>query len=184
MYQIPTFEEYINERLFKSSIDRIKSGEKRAEDKTEFEDYINEIEWVDMGHPEYLFAKYDYYNPLSINDIINTKYPDNISICPKEVFRFLIKDTNRNKVQLKDSPYNYKNFSYVFSYNSSITNQYIYFNIDFATEYITDINVEELLSDSIIKFYIFNLISNHLESFSKFDSKNDQDYIVKLVKKK
>ena len=32
MYQIPTFEEFINERLFKSSIDRIKSGEARLED--------------------------------------------------------------------------------------------------------------------------------------------------------
>ena len=32
MYQIPTFEEFVNERLFKSSIDRIKSGEVRLED--------------------------------------------------------------------------------------------------------------------------------------------------------
>ena len=43
MYQIPTFAEYISERLFKSSIDRVKSGEKRTEDKSPLDVICDDI---------------------------------------------------------------------------------------------------------------------------------------------
>lgn len=34
--------------------------EKRSEDMTEFDKYLDEVEWVDLGHPKYLFAKKDF----------------------------------------------------------------------------------------------------------------------------
>lgn len=54
------FEEYINESLWKKGIERSKSGKTRLEDLSELEKYTRDIEWVDMGHPDVLYAKIDF----------------------------------------------------------------------------------------------------------------------------
>lgn len=57
---VKKFEEFISEGFWKDGIKRAKSNTKRLEDKSEFDRYIETIEWVDMGHPNCLYAKYDF----------------------------------------------------------------------------------------------------------------------------
>lgn len=63
---IKKFEEFVNE-LWSKGVERNLRGEKRLGDETDFEKYIKNIEWVDMGHPDVLFAKYDF--PKSYEDM-------------------------------------------------------------------------------------------------------------------
>ena len=43
--------------LWSKGIDRSKSGDKRLENKSPFERYMNKIEWVDLGH-DVLYARF------------------------------------------------------------------------------------------------------------------------------
>ena len=85
------FQEFINEQLWSKGVERSKSSKKRLQDKTIFDEYLKTIEWVDMGHDEYLFAKEDMPEILNLNqikDFINTK-PDNIHFMNKKLINFL-----------------------------------------------------------------------------------------------
>ena len=86
--KILKFEEYINERLFKKSIDRVKSGEKRTEDLTEIDYYINEIEWVDLGHPDYLFSAHD--KKFKIIDILDYKWDEKINYMDEKIHDWIL----------------------------------------------------------------------------------------------
>ena len=74
----------INEGFWKDGIKRAKSNEKRIEDITEFDKYIETIEWVDMGDSEYLYAKFDYDEMFSMEDLSKLKLPEGISIATTE----------------------------------------------------------------------------------------------------
>ena len=66
---IKKFNEFIEEGFMTRSLGRKKSfGSTRMEDKHPFDDYYKEIKWIDLGHPKYLFAEFDY--PI--------KYPDDV----------------------------------------------------------------------------------------------------------
>lgn len=72
---------------------RHKKGEKRQEDKSLFEVYLDKVEWVDMGH-DVLYAKYDFPiedGLLSIEDIemIIEKLPKDIFIMNKNQFKWI-----------------------------------------------------------------------------------------------
>lgn len=80
------------------TISRAKSGDKRIEDETPFDRYLKNVEWVDMGNRNILFAKHDFPldylrtdNKLSFNDIkeILESLPDNISIISKSQIKWL-----------------------------------------------------------------------------------------------
>lgn len=83
--------------MWKSGIDRVKSGDKRLEEMTPFERYFKDIEWVDMGNPDVLYALNDfplnYENSfselLSIDEINNIKLPDDVSIITKANIKWL-----------------------------------------------------------------------------------------------
>ena len=83
----------VYEGFLSKTLGRTKSGQKRLEDSTDFDIYVNsdEIEWVDMGHPKYLFAKYDYEKPFDVKDIegIIKRLPKNIKIAGKKEFDYL-----------------------------------------------------------------------------------------------
>ena len=89
---IKKFKEFINEGFMTRTLDRNKSGEERLGNRTPFGDYLKTVEWVDMGHPKYLFTKYDYDKFLSvkdIEDIIKEELPKNIKIADKKEFDYL-----------------------------------------------------------------------------------------------
>ena len=66
---IKKFDEFVNEGLWAKGIERSKTGEKRKEDISKFDLYLKKVEWVDMGHPDVLFAKYDF----PVKDIIDSE---------------------------------------------------------------------------------------------------------------
>lgn len=61
---VKKFDEYINE-LWSKGLNRSKSNETRLGDIDEFNNYVKNINWVDLGHRDYLFAEYDYSEPLT-----------------------------------------------------------------------------------------------------------------------
>ena len=88
----------INEGLWSKGIERSRSGEKRTEDITPFDKYIPQINWVDLGHPDILFAELDFSvltenndDLLSINDIkqIIKTLPKDISIMTSDHYNWL-----------------------------------------------------------------------------------------------
>ena len=90
---VKKFNEFIEEGFLSKTISRSKSGEKRLGDITEFDKYLKTVEWVDIGHPKYLFAKYDcekYFDVKDIENIIN-ELPKNIKIAGKKEFDYLTK---------------------------------------------------------------------------------------------
>ena len=99
---IKKFEEYINEGLWSSGMKRAETGEVRLGDKTFFDNYLKDVEWVDMGHPDVLFAKYDYPIEVEritdselvlsvnmINDIIKPNLPKDVSIMNRKQIEFI-----------------------------------------------------------------------------------------------
>ena len=133
--KILTFEEYINERLFKKSIDRVKSGEKRTEELTEIDDYIKETEWVDLGHPDYLFSAHD--KEFKIIDILDYKWDEKINYMDEKIHDWIL--DNCTFVD-EDDEFEYKgeNMKSVFFQNTvfdyilglkEISENKLYFNI-------------------------------------------------------
>ena len=80
------------EGFLSKTINRAKTGERRIEDLNEFDEYLRTgIEWVDMGHPKYLFAKYDYEKYFDVKDIedIIRILPKDIKVAGKKEFDYL-----------------------------------------------------------------------------------------------
>ena len=140
------FEEFINEGLWSSGMKRAENDERRQENKTVIDDYLKSIEWVDMGHPDVLFAKTDYKNDLSLDDIekIEANLPEGVSIMKDYLYSWV----NRNCMHFRStlsyiSPYNHKdeiffnalknNWSnnmerYFLNYDKNDIIQYLYYN--------------------------------------------------------
>lgn len=85
--------------ILAKTLNRSKSNKKRKEDMTDFISYLNNIKWVDLGHPDVLFAKVDFTNDTQnkyeqlltldkIKDICDCLPPD-ISIMNKKQIEFL-----------------------------------------------------------------------------------------------
>lgn len=101
---VKKFDEFISEGLWAKGVKRSQTGKRRGEDITEFDKYIKEIEWIDMGHPDVLYAMLDY--PLikkidnedvmlsidDIKDIINN-LPEDVSIMNRKQIEYLKKNT-------------------------------------------------------------------------------------------
>lgn len=89
------FEDYINEGLINKTLKRVRTGGSRIEDKMiipgspEFTEYFYNIEWVDLGHPDYLFAKDDYVNGISFNDFENLILPEDVEIINSDLVDWL-----------------------------------------------------------------------------------------------
>lgn len=80
----------INEGIWTKGVERSKNDEKRIGDKTPYDNYFKNIEWVDLEHPKYLFAKNDFPE-LSINQLkifINC-IPEGIEILDKNLLDYL-----------------------------------------------------------------------------------------------
>ena len=63
------FDEFINEGLWAKGINRSKTGDERLEDKHPVLEFLKEAEWVEMGHPKFLFCKTQMDHKFSIKEI-------------------------------------------------------------------------------------------------------------------
>ena len=165
--KILKFEEFINERLFKSSMDRIKTGEVRKEDiiTNKIFNYLKDIKWIDMGYEEFLFAEYDIDEDVTLDEIsefIDIK-PNDIEIFNKS----LLEHINRNK-DIENYSYTSQNIDV---YENKKTKNKIYFvlNGSYFTKFVKSNYIETFLSKAQ---YI---------SYKNFDK---PQFRLKLLKKK
>ena len=99
--QIPTWYKIIEEGFLSKTINRSKSDNFRIEDDTvvnRFLRYTKTIEWVDMGNSLVLFAKQDFDEPLSINNILDIihELPNDIETLNSSISTYLHKlDMNK-----------------------------------------------------------------------------------------
>ena len=160
------FEEYINEGLWSSGMKRAETNSKREEDVSEFERYLRDVEWVDLGHPDFLFAKKDF-RPVLHDEIklIDTELlPDNIGIITLEAYQEICKNCNTIKENNK------------YKYISDKTNEYIIFEDD--ASYFWE-NV--LVFQNGAKVKVFDLD----DKTDKVKLCNKKSYFrIKLIKKK
>ena len=63
------YNEFINEGLWSKTLNRGRTGKVRLEDKHPVLDFLKEAEWVDMGHPKFLFCKTQMDHKFSIDEI-------------------------------------------------------------------------------------------------------------------
>lgn len=124
--------------LWSKGIDRSKSGDKRLENKSPFERYMDKIEWVDLGH-DVLYARWDYpldYKTnnecLSLNDIKNILeiLPNDISIMNKNHVKWLQDNCKIIKYQDDDDKLTGLITSICCVCKSY---EYIHFNLDMST---------------------------------------------------
>lgn len=90
--------------FWRTGIERGKTGEKRIEETTPFERYLKDIEWIDLGNPDVMYAMndfpIDYENSnndlLSINDIRELKLilPEDVAIITKANIKWLKDNCN------------------------------------------------------------------------------------------
>lgn len=107
--KIPTFKQFINEGFLSKTLNRAKTGEVRIENKTPIDDYLKDVRWEDLGHPDVLFALNDYgYNgfrkeptKLSVNEIrqVITNLPNDISIMNEDIVDWLKNNTTMLRMQ-------------------------------------------------------------------------------------
>lgn len=86
--------------VLKSLTDEYFGKTKRDEEKTPFEKYMENVEWVDIGNRSYLFAKTDFEdNTFEIKDIFEIcdtlkKYGNKYSLMTKNIFQSIVKRKN------------------------------------------------------------------------------------------
>lgn len=118
------------------TLGRSHKDEKRIEDSIPFDTYIKKIEWIDLGHKNFLFAKYDFpldytrtdENLLSIEEIleIEKRLPSNIHIITKSNLEWL----KHNCKIVKYNPENWDNFlTHSICCISDRTDEMIHFNV-------------------------------------------------------
>ena len=162
----------INEGLWSKGLERAQTGDKRKEKYTFFDEYISSIKWIDMGHPEYLFAEYDFNErELSIQEINDFEFHRSVKILSSQVFDFLQHNNISKDLTNKCDKIEFKN---------NITNEKIYFlNND---NYITNFSLsDEKFKVDVIDFFPKGKINNESYNISNIDSPM---FNIKLIKYK
>ena len=176
--KIPTFEEYINERLFQKSIDRIKSGEKRQGDVDAIDVYLTDVEWVDLGHPDYLFAKEDKI--FTFEDVINHKFTDDIQILNTDLHNWMCERKNCQFTMGKKTAVSVINSEKVFFLNKPIITDIVSRNLVFYIYKISQCSDDE--NAYFVEYdvcYTYGISRTVLTN-----DKDDKTIFIKLVKKK
>ena len=168
---IKKFEDWLNEGLWSKTLNRGRTDNKRLEDRNpQFEKYFETIKWVDMGHPDYLFAEYDYPGDEITGFVFkNLKFPKGISIMNSELYNWLLNTTTKYTILGKPGEKYYQR-------TSKITNEPIYFNINFDVEYTCGFDGNMLIWQI--------LFGNNKRPFMKTFLKDNDLLTFKLVKEK
>lgn len=198
--------------LWKRGIERSKTGEKRLENKSPFEIYLDKVEWVDLGH-DVLYAQFDYpldYTTnedslLSLGDIIDIMnvLPPDITIMNKNHVKWL--QDNCHIVLHQDIDEKVKNLVTSICCVNPKTQKYISFNLDmFSKNQVTPYYLKTIEYDDVRDPIrnIFNMMTDHIELTEigpkKFPSylgtvkrlnvlkyeKDTKKYMIKVVKLK
>ena len=166
---IKKFNEWISEGLWAKGIERSKTGEKRMGDLTEFDRYIETIKWVDMGHPDYLFAEYDYAGDEITGAVFkNLKFPKGISIMNSELYTWLLNNSKEKIVGLPGNKH--------YQRTSKTTNERVFCNIDFTVDYTCGF-------DGNMTFWKI-MFGNNKKPFLKTILRDSELLTFKLVKEK
>lgn len=176
-YMIKKFDEFIKEGFIGKTLDRYKSGEKRTENITKLDRFIeNEIEWVDMGHPDYLFGQIDCLDyTMNGKEIENLKLPKDVEYLNPDVMDWIELHSKRGFT---------KTFPKKKTYTSTDTLNKIYFHIvdedgSPDIDYFLGFKGDNLLT------YSYSSSTNSLFYYHKDGKKYNQlKLIVKLMKKK
>ena len=106
------FEEFINEGLWSKGIERSKTGKAREGDIPEVIRQLKDIEWVDLGHKKYLFAKTSFPDePKNLQELLSAydigeilKFlPEDIDVLSNKEVRWLRDNTIINRYSYPDS---------------------------------------------------------------------------------
>ena len=181
------FNEFIEEGFLSKTLGRTKSGEKRLENKTPIDDYLKTIEWVDLGHPKYLFAKYDYgysdrhrYSYLSLNEVekIIGNLPKGISYLQKPVVDWIKEECNifkENEIRISNNGEDvFLNYDPMWWYNGG---GYL---IDSTCDVIAGKGIRELRIETKSKKVSLYDRNNIVDE----DKLNKQQYTLKILKEK
>lgn len=191
--------------VLKNITDEYFGGITREEDMTDFKKHLKTVEWVDLGHPKFLFSKEDFlkrpevfykYHQLgdedlfSANEIMEIKnsLPDNMRLMTKSTCSWLFEKNDFERVE-EHSKYA-SDFKYYTKYiiTSPITHNSIDLFINWRwgeTEYISDIKKDSLSRHSEwykAKTYYFKPYNIGDKSDLKFGSKfraDDRLFIYK-----
>lgn len=135
--------------ILSKTITRSKTNNKRLENKSPFERYLEKVEWVDIGH-DVLYAKHDF--PIedglfSLEDIeiISENLPKDIFIMNKNQYKWI--QDNCKIIKYQDDEYkNSKITSSICCINEQL-NECIHFNLPLN------------MSDQSITYYIKTITS-------------------------
>ena len=170
--KILNFDEFVNEGLWAKGIERSKTGEERIENTNpQFEKYLESIEWMDMGLKDKLYAKFDFNEGMSINQIKNLKLPEGVEIMSGVNFYMLkgLCDISKNSTTVDEVDVK------VFSVFNPRNKDKIYFNLNTDLQYFTDIEKDDI--------NVINMFGIRTVKKSKVDF-DCPEYIFKLVKTK
>lgn len=182
---VKNFEDFVNEGMWKSGVERAKSGEKRIEDMSDFEKYLNHVEWMDIGHEEYLFAKYDIYEEPNANYYEDTRNNFLFSIVEiKDIEKSLPKGVyimNDDDIEwIKENGYIGSNGHTVCASYGTKNKKFIYFSKPINPYFLCSLKIDEDTQYVACK----TLIGNQREIRTGHYSINDKKYRFKLVKRK
>ena len=162
----------MNEGLWSKGVNRSQTGEERIENTNpQFERYLQNIEWMDMGTKDKLYAKIDFSEGMSINQIKNLKLPEGVEIMSGVDFYMLKGLCDISKKSIYTPEVDVK----VFSVTNPRNKDKIYFNIDFELDYYTDFERDTV---EVISLSKLDVIKRNRRDF------DIPEYIFKLVKTK
>ena len=164
---------HLDEGLWSAGMKRVENGEKRQEDITKFDKYLPTIEWVDMGHPDYLYAKYDFQEGMLAEEIYNLQLPEGIHIMTREDYK-AIKFGNKRKIYTS-SIEGLENKQFILT--SKKGGKTICFQCDFQKDYTVYIDKYENL------YFSYNLLLDNSKCVHKVAT-NEPTYVFKLIKEK
>ena len=175
---ILTFNEYINEQLWSKGIERSKTNKKRIGDLSEFDKYIKNIYWVDLNHPDILFAEIDFDEGLSINDILNLTLPNNIKDMDYDIYKWITHNCKKSYINSKEE---HLNFSKYECYKCEDNGEYTCFNIDFTQDYFLNFNDTSKTDDISYNTLLSDKPHKCRRTGDRLNSKN---FTIKLIKYK
>ena len=190
------FEEYINEGLWSSGMKRAENNEKREEDASDLKVYFKNIEWVDLGHPDILFAKSDFPDePQDQEDLLSTndidefikELPDDVNILSYRELKWLCTKTSISLHNPKHTP-RCKTLLFTTTKGTVYMNASVYYflrNVKLNEKPTTEPGSDVYIFPSpttVIGTYRHKLTKNSF--FDDNTERNKKCYCLKLVKLK
>lgn len=175
--KILNFNEYINEGLWSKGVKRAKQGITRVENLTPLHKHIETIEWIDMGHPDYLFEKMDLYKGQTLQDFIGLTLPEGIEMMDEEMFKWLRKNSTLTKRAIRP----FENAPKCAEFTSNENNNKTYLTLNYEVEHMVYFKYDKPAKGADMKVIFTGGMT--IEDFFVKDTDGGL-YTVKLIKRK